>query len=86
MLVEGLLHRMELAVRCEPLDRRDLEAVRLNGEHRARLHGLAVDEHRAGAARRRVAADLRPGQAETLAQDIDEELARLDVRSRPCRR
>ena len=40
-------------------------AVGLRGEHRARLHGLAVDEHGARAARRRVASDLGAGERRT---------------------
>ena len=38
VLVERLLHRVQLAVRGQALDRRDLVAVGLHGEHRARLH------------------------------------------------
>ena len=79
LLVERLLHRVQLPVLGEPLDRRHLAPVRLDGEHRARLDRLAVEQDRAGAARRRVAADVRPGQAEALAQDVDEELPRLDL-------
>ena len=46
----------------------------------------AVDMHDAGAALRRVAADMRAGQAEILAQELDEQRAGLDLpRRRPCR-
>ena len=79
MLVERLLDGMQRAVRGEPLDRRHLLPVGLDAEHRAGLHRLAVEQHRAGAARGRVAADVRPRQAEPLAQDVDEELARLEL-------
>ena len=41
--------------------------------------GHAVDEHGARAAVRRVAADVRPGQPELLAQEVDEQQPRLDV-------
>ena len=41
---------------------RDGRAVRLDREHRARLHRAAVEMHRAGAALRGVAADLRAGR------------------------
>ena len=77
--MEGLLHRMELAVLREALDRRHLAAVGLHREHGARLHGLAVDVHRAGAAGRGVAADVRAGQPESIAEELDEQQARLDV-------
>ena len=42
--------------------------------------GTPSSEHRAGAAARRVAADVRAGQAERLAQEVDEQQPRLDVR------
>ena len=64
LLVERLLHRVQLAVRGEALDRRHLAAVGLHGEHRARLHRLAVEQHRARAAGGRVAADVRPLEPE----------------------
>src|ERR671930_2012899 len=82
-LPEGLLQRMQLAVVGETLDRRDLAAVGLDCEHGARLHGAAVEMDRAGAADRRVAADLRPGQAEVVAQEVDEQRPRLDLRLAP---
>ena len=48
-----------VAVLGEALDGRHLVPVGLDGEQRARLDRLAVEQHRAGAARRRVAADVR---------------------------
>src|SRR5207245_8660162 len=44
---ERRLHRMQLAILAEPLDPRDLAALRLHREHRTRLHGAAVQLHRA---------------------------------------
>src|SRR3954454_18380636 len=79
LLVKGLLHGMEIPVLRQALDRRDLRPVGLDAEHGARLDRLAVDEHRAGAAGRRVAADVRARQAETIAEDVDEELPGLEV-------
>ena len=73
------LHGMELAVGREPFDRRHLAAGGLQREHRAALHGAAVDEHRAGAALARVAADVRPRQPETVAQRVDEQRASFDL-------
>ena len=43
------------------------------------LHGPAVDMHDAGAALAGVAADVRAGQAQVLAQELHEQRARLDV-------
>ena len=79
MVVERLLHGMELAVRREALDRGHLGAVGLDAEQRARLHRHAVDEDGAGAARRGVAPDVRPRQPEPIAEDVDEQLARLEL-------
>src|SRR5436190_18150899 len=78
-LPERFLDGMQLAVGREPLDRRHIGAVGLDRQYRARLHGLAVDQHRAGAADARLAADMRPGQAAHVAQEVDEESAWLDI-------
>ena len=64
VLLERLLHRVQLAVGGQALDGGDLGAVGLDGEHRARLHRLAVEQHGARAARRRVAADVGAGEPE----------------------
>src|SRR3954471_9338829 len=79
VLLERALHRVQLAVRRETLDRRDLVAVRLDGEQRARLHRLAVEMDGASTAGRRVAADVRAGEVQLLAQRVDEELPGLDL-------
>ena len=78
--MEGLLHGVEVVDLADALDRRHLVAVGLDGEDGARLHRLAVEEDGAGAARGRVAADHRARQPELLAQVVDEELSRLDLR------
>src|SRR4051812_11152394 len=70
LLVERPLHRMQLAVPREPLDRGDVGAFGLHREHGARLDGLAVDVHGARTARRGVTAHVRAGQAESLAQEL----------------
>src|ERR671934_36253 len=70
---------MQIAVRCDPFDSRHLAAVRLDGEHGARFHRPPVEQDCAGTACRRVAADVRAGEAELLAQEVDEKLARLDL-------
>src|ERR1051325_646050 len=80
LVPESLLHDVQLAVAGETFDRGDRGAVRLHGEHRARLHRLPVEEDRADAALAGVAADVRAGEAELVAQEVDEEEARLDVR------
>ena len=67
LLPERLLDRMILAVwpgprPCQP------GAIGLHGQHHAALDRLAVQHHRAGAALAGVAADVRAGQVELLAQ------------------
>src|SRR5438105_471237 len=55
LLAECLLHRVEHRALCEAFDRTDLLALRLDRERRARVDRLAVDDHRARAARPAVA-------------------------------
>src|SRR5919197_53416 len=82
-LPERLLERMELAAPRQALDGRDLAAVGLDCEHGARLHCAPVEMDRAGAADRRVAADLRPSEPEVVAEEVDEQRPRLDLRLVP---
>ena len=56
-----------------------LRAGGLRGQHGAGLHRLAVDMDDAGAALRGVAADMGAGQAEILAQEMDEQRSVLDI-------
>src|SRR5439155_16992384 len=77
MLAERLLQRVELAVAHQALDRAELGAVGLDGEHDARARGLAVEHDRARAADPVLAADVRAGESEILADEVDQELARL---------
>src|SRR6476469_4610685 len=79
LLVERLLHGVERVGSGQPLDGGDRGAVGLGRQHRARLHRLAVDEHRARPTARRVAADLGAGDPALLAQELHEQRARLDV-------
>src|SRR5262249_49129110 len=79
ILAEGFLHRMELAVLCKALDRGDLGTRRLDGEHRAGLHRAPVHVDDARAALAGVAADMRAGESELVAQEIDEQRAVLGI-------
>ena len=73
MVDEGLLHGMQIAVRAgQALDRGDLAAL---GRHREREAGEGaspVDMDRAGAALALVAALLGPGEADVLAQRVEQ--------------
>src|ERR1700694_2522565 len=71
---------MQLAVRSETFDRDHGRAVGLNGQDRARLDRLAIDEDRARAALAGIAADVRAGEPEVVAKKVNEEEAGLDFR------
>ena len=73
------LERVQVAAAGHALDRRDGAAVGLDGEHGARLHGVAVEMDGARAALGRVAADVGARQPEVLADDLDEEPPGFDV-------
>ena len=79
LLLEPLLQRVQLARAGEPLDRRHLVPVGLDREHRAALHRLSVEQHRARAAVGGVAPGVRAGQAQTLAEQVGEQQPGLDV-------
>ena len=79
LLLEPLLQRVQLAGAGEALDRGHLVAVGLHREHRAALHRLPVDQHRAGAAVGGVAAGVGAGQPQPLAEQVGEQQPRLDV-------
>ena len=85
-LVEALLDRVELAVDLERLDRADLVALAHRRQDRAGLDRLAVHLHDAGAAVRGVAAPVRAGQPERLADEVDEQHGAARSRGRPARR
>ena len=61
---KGLLHRVQSAVACQPLDGRDLLPCGAEGGHQARMERLAVDMDRAGAAIALVAALLDAEKSE----------------------
>src|ERR1051326_4260457 len=76
-LPERLLHRVQLAVVGETFDRRNGASVGLDGENGARLHGEPVEVHGARAALRGVAGELRTRESELVAQEVDEQGAKL---------
>ena len=79
LVPERFLHGVQLAVHGQAFDGHDVRAVSLHREHRAALDGLAVDLDGAGAAQRRLASHVRPGQSNHLAQVMDQEQSRLHV-------
>ena len=81
---ERLLDRVQLAVGLGiALDRLDVGAVGLDGQDGARLDRDAVQQNRAGAALRRVAADVGAGQAKLFTDEIHQKLPRLDLAGVP---
>ena len=64
---------------ARPFDGGDAVAVRLHGVHQARAHRRAVEHHRAGAADAVLAADMRAGEIQVLAQPVDQRGARGDM-------
>src|SRR5579862_4375758 len=70
---------MQLAVPGKAFDRGDVRARRLRREHGAGLHRAPVHMHDAGAALAGVAADMRAGQSQLVAQEIDEQRAVLGL-------
>src|SRR5581483_11092773 len=78
-LLEGALQRVELAVVCQAFYCGDLGAVRLDGQHQAGSHALAIHQDRAGAAHAVLAADVGARQLQVVAQEVGQRAARLDV-------
>jgi hypothetical protein len=70
---------LRIAGRAQALDRVNRRAVSLDGQDRARLHGAAVQAYRACAALAGVASDVRTGNTEFLAQEVDKQLPGLDL-------
>jgi len=79
VVVERLLDGVQRPVTGEALDGGHLAAVGLHGEHRARLHALPVEVHRACTAVAGVASHDGAGLAEALPQVVDEQRAGLDI-------
>jgi hypothetical protein len=62
-----LLHGVELSPPREAFDGRDRSTVRLGRQHEARLHRIAVEQHRTGAADTLFAADVRAVELQLVA-------------------
>ena len=70
-LPKGRLQRMELLrIVGKTLHRRDLATVHLHRKEDAGTHGNAVEQDSAGAARTVLAADMRAGQVQLMAQKV----------------
>jgi hypothetical protein len=76
---EAFLQRVQLIALGETFDGDNVGAVCLDREDGAGLGASPVDEHRAGAALARVAANVCAGEVQVFAQEMDEEHPRLHV-------
>ncbi len=79
MFEERALQRSELVPLGETFHRRDVTTVRLQGEVAARVHGLAVQQHHAGAALGVVAPLLRTDQPDHVADGVEEALVGIEL-------
>ncbi|MCY1248374.1 hypothetical protein D9M72_617980 [compost metagenome] len=79
LLAEGVLQRRQLSpLRREAFYRSDRRTVSLHSKHAAGTHGFAVEHHGACAADPVFTADMRTGQTEFVAKEINERHAGLD--------
>src|SRR5262249_8699789 len=76
---ERLLEPLELGSLGEALDGQHVLAVGIRDEEAARRDRPTVEEHGAGPAPRDAARSLRAGEAEPLAQEVEEQLACRNV-------
>src|SRR5262249_59111637 len=76
---EGVVQGVECAALAPTLDVLDGAAVGLDGEDGAARHRATVKAHGAGAAARRVTADVRAGQPEVLPDEVNEQRAGADL-------
>ncbi len=77
---KGRLHRMQVAGLAKPLDRGDLVALVHDGQRQAGVDAAAVHVDGAGSALAMVAALLSAGQADGLAQAVEERRAGVNVK------
>ena len=75
------LQRVRVLGRAEPSGGGDLAPVGLHGQREARVHRLAVEQHRAGAAVSLPAAVLDLDDAQLVAEDVDQRLVDLHRRA-----
>ena len=75
---EAFLQGVEFAVMRQAFDRGHRSPVRLNRQDRAGLHGLPVQQDRAGAANAGLAADVCAGQTQRLSKVVHKKQPRLD--------
>jgi hypothetical protein len=75
---EGLLHRVQFFPLGQAFNGGDIGAVRLDGEHGAGFHRVAVDMNDAGTALARIAPDVRTGKTKIFANELRQQRASFD--------
>ena len=76
---EGLLHARQLTRLPDALDRTHAAAVYVDSKQSAAAGREPVDKHRASAANLDIARALHALETQAIAQDIDQQVARLDL-------
>src|SRR4029077_19066457 len=76
---ERLLKSSRSAVDLQPLDRGDRCSIGFDRQHQARVDRPVRHQHRARAALTQIAALLGAGQAKTIAQEVEQRRAGLDL-------
>jgi len=61
-------------------DRNDIVAMGLNRQHRATLHGTAIEQYTACPTLAGIAPDMNARQPQVLTQEVHQQHARLDLR------
>jgi hypothetical protein len=79
LLEKPLLDGMECRTIRQTLDGLQVVTIRLDREHGAGLDRLAVEQDRARAAARGVAADVGPGQSQILPDQVNQQQPGLDL-------
>jgi hypothetical protein len=80
LFFETLLQRMKLPVVGHTFNRPNLSTFRLNGEHRTRLHRSAIQDHCTCPTVCGVATNMGSSQSQNIADKMDQQEPRLDLR------
>ena len=79
IVAECRLHRVQLVALGDAFDGGDVGAVGLSDQHGAGFHRPAIDMDDAGAALAGVASDMRAGESEMVAQEMDKQRSVFDI-------
>ena len=74
------LDRIQLIRRAQALDRHDISTIGSHSQRQARANAVAIHEDGAGPANAVLAADMRPGKPDGVADEIGKQQTRLNTR------